>query len=94
MDGDMLYSTLNAILSSARFWVKSSGVWRAKALTSLMMVNMERFFQFDVSSVKYMKIVEIPLAPEQARVGIDIRVVRFYPCLSTATSRGLSQNLP
>ncbi|KNC98547.1 uncharacterized protein SPPG_06237 [Spizellomyces punctatus DAOM BR117] len=33
------------------------------------------FFQFDASTVKYMKIVEIPLAPEQARVGIDIRVV-------------------
>ncbi|KAI9096060.1 trypsin-like cysteine/serine peptidase domain-containing protein [Phlyctochytrium arcticum] len=33
------------------------------------------FFQFDVSKVKYMKIVEIPLAPEQARVGIDVRVV-------------------
>ncbi|KAJ3408213.1 serine protease, partial [Chytridiales sp. JEL 0842] len=33
------------------------------------------FFQFDVSAVKYMKVVEISLKPEKARVGIEIRVV-------------------
>ncbi|KAJ3189095.1 serine protease [Gaertneriomyces sp. JEL0708] len=33
------------------------------------------FYKFDVNTVKYMKIVEIPLAPEEARVGISIRVV-------------------
>ncbi|KAI8853479.1 hypothetical protein BC829DRAFT_424639 [Chytridium lagenaria] len=33
------------------------------------------FFKFDVKEIKYMKLLEIPLAPEKARVGIDIRVV-------------------
>ncbi|KAJ1720756.1 hypothetical protein LPJ53_004641 [Coemansia erecta] len=33
------------------------------------------FLQFDPSQVKYMKIEEIRLAPENARVGIDIRVI-------------------
>ncbi|KAJ2777939.1 hypothetical protein GGI15_004342 [Coemansia interrupta] len=33
------------------------------------------FLQFDPSQVKYMKIEEIRLAPENARVGIDVRVI-------------------
>ncbi|KAJ2663699.1 hypothetical protein IWW48_001180 [Coemansia sp. RSA 1200] len=33
------------------------------------------FLQFDPSRVKYMKMVEIPLAPEHARVGIDVRII-------------------
>ncbi|KAI7834727.1 hypothetical protein BX661DRAFT_175407 [Kickxella alabastrina] len=33
------------------------------------------FLQFDPSKVKYMKLVEIRLAPENARVGIDVRVI-------------------
>ncbi|KAJ3103726.1 serine protease [Phlyctochytrium planicorne] len=33
------------------------------------------FFKFNVKEIKYMELVEIPLAPEKARVGIDIRVV-------------------
>ncbi|KAJ3179210.1 serine protease [Irineochytrium annulatum] len=33
------------------------------------------FFKFEVSEIKYMKLVEIPLNPEKARIGIDIRVV-------------------
>ncbi|KAJ1888175.1 hypothetical protein LPJ66_008707, partial [Kickxella alabastrina] len=33
------------------------------------------FLQFDPSKVKYMKLVEIRLSPENARVGIDVRVI-------------------
>ncbi|KAJ3217487.1 serine protease [Dinochytrium kinnereticum] len=33
------------------------------------------FFKFDVNEIKYMKLIEIPLKPEKARVGIDIRVI-------------------
>ncbi|KAJ2859024.1 hypothetical protein GGI22_003118, partial [Coemansia erecta] len=33
------------------------------------------FLRFDPKRVKYMKMVEIPLAPEQARVGIDVRII-------------------
>ncbi|KAJ1665346.1 hypothetical protein IW140_001485 [Coemansia sp. RSA 1813] len=33
------------------------------------------FLQFDPKRVKYMKMVEIPLAPEEARVGIDVRII-------------------
>ncbi|KAJ2727152.1 hypothetical protein GGI07_000036 [Coemansia sp. Benny D115] len=33
------------------------------------------FLQFDPSEIKYMKLVELRLAPENARVGIDVRVI-------------------
>ncbi|KAI9593688.1 hypothetical protein BDF19DRAFT_447571 [Syncephalis fuscata] len=33
------------------------------------------FLRFDTSKVKFMDLVEIPLAPEKARVGVEIRVV-------------------
>ncbi|KAI8354712.1 trypsin-like cysteine/serine peptidase domain-containing protein [Mortierella sp. GBAus27b] len=33
------------------------------------------FMQFDVSKVRFMQLEEIPLSPERARVGLDIRVV-------------------
>ncbi|KAJ2786085.1 hypothetical protein H4R18_000117 [Coemansia javaensis] len=33
------------------------------------------FLRFDPAKVKYMKLVEIPLAPERARVGIDVRII-------------------
>ncbi|KAJ2500885.1 hypothetical protein GGH96_002406 [Coemansia sp. RSA 1972] len=33
------------------------------------------FLKFDPSHIKYMELVEIPLAPEQARVGIDVRII-------------------
>lgn len=33
------------------------------------------FFRFDVTKVKYMKVSSIALAPENARVGLDIRVI-------------------
>ncbi|KAJ2451492.1 hypothetical protein EV183_003570 [Coemansia sp. RSA 2336] len=33
------------------------------------------FLKFDPSHVKYMKLVEIPLAPENAQVGIDVRII-------------------
>ena len=33
------------------------------------------FFQFNPLDLKYTPLVEIPLAPDNARVGIDIRVV-------------------
>jgi S1-C subfamily serine protease len=33
------------------------------------------FFKFSVKDLKYMKATHIPLAPEHARVGVDIRVV-------------------
>ncbi|KAG0048884.1 serine protease [Gryganskiella cystojenkinii] len=33
------------------------------------------FMQFDTSKVKFMHLEEIPLSPERARVGLDIRVV-------------------
>ncbi|KAJ2078258.1 hypothetical protein H4R24_004605 [Coemansia sp. RSA 988] len=33
------------------------------------------FLRFDPSKIKYMKLVEIPLAPEHARVGIDVRII-------------------
>ncbi|GJJ76780.1 pro-apoptotic serine protease NMA111 [Entomortierella parvispora] len=33
------------------------------------------FMQFDISKVKFMNLEEIPLSPERARVGLDIRVV-------------------
>nr|KAJ3422407.1 serine protease [Polyrhizophydium stewartii] len=33
------------------------------------------FFKFDTSAIKHMKLQEIPLCPELARVGLDIRVV-------------------
>lgn len=34
-----------------------------------------RFLKFDRSKIKYMDVVSIPLAPELAKVGIDIRIV-------------------
>jgi S1-C subfamily serine protease len=34
-----------------------------------------RFLKFDPSKIKYMEVTSIPLAPEMAKVGIDIRVV-------------------
>jgi S1-C subfamily serine protease len=33
------------------------------------------FYKFDPSAVKYQDVVELPLAPDAARVGLDIRVV-------------------
>ncbi|KAJ2307136.1 hypothetical protein IWW55_001122 [Coemansia sp. RSA 2706] len=33
------------------------------------------FLKFDPRQIKYMKLVEIPLAPEHARVGIDVRII-------------------
>jgi S1-C subfamily serine protease len=33
------------------------------------------FMQFDPSKVKFMELEEIPLSPERAKVGLDIRVV-------------------
>ncbi|KAF9968932.1 hypothetical protein BGZ65_012488, partial [Modicella reniformis] len=33
------------------------------------------FLKFDPSKIKYMEVTSIPLAPEMAKVGIDIRVV-------------------
>ncbi|KAJ2767242.1 hypothetical protein IWQ56_003407, partial [Coemansia nantahalensis] len=33
------------------------------------------FLQFDPAKIKYMKLVEIPLAPERAKVGIDVRII-------------------
>lgn len=33
------------------------------------------FMQFDISKVRFMKLEEIPLSPERARVGLEIRVV-------------------
>ena len=33
------------------------------------------FYRFDPDDVRYMDLVELPLAPERARVGLDIRVV-------------------
>jgi hypothetical protein len=33
------------------------------------------FFKFDVKDVKYMEVTSIPLAPKEARIGLDIRVV-------------------
>ncbi|KAI9504102.1 hypothetical protein BX070DRAFT_190328 [Coemansia spiralis] len=33
------------------------------------------FLQFDPKNVKYMKLIEIPIAPECARVGIDVRII-------------------
>lgn len=33
------------------------------------------FFRFNPAEVKYMELVEIPLAPELARIGADVRVV-------------------
>ncbi|ORX94491.1 trypsin-like serine protease [Basidiobolus meristosporus CBS 931.73] len=33
------------------------------------------FFKFDPSAIKFMNLVEIPLTPERAKVGLDIRVV-------------------
>lgn len=33
------------------------------------------FMQFDPSKVKFMDLQEIPLNPERAKVGLDIRVV-------------------
>jgi len=33
------------------------------------------FFRFNVEEVKFMEIEEIPLAPEQAKVGVEIRVI-------------------
>jgi S1-C subfamily serine protease len=32
-------------------------------------------FRFSVKDIKYMEVVEIPLAPELARIGADVRVV-------------------
>jgi hypothetical protein len=34
-----------------------------------------RFLRFDVSKVRFMSVVAIPLAPQRARVGVDVRVV-------------------
>lgn len=34
-----------------------------------------RFLKFDPSKIRYMEVTSIPLAPEMAKVGIDIRVV-------------------
>eukprot|EP01136_Pigoraptor_vietnamica_P045741 Opistho-1_new@24078 len=33
------------------------------------------FYRFDTSKIKFMKVVDIPLAPERARVGTEIRVI-------------------
>lgn len=33
------------------------------------------FLKFDPSKIKYMEVTSIPLVPEMAKVGIDIRVV-------------------
>ncbi|ORX79953.1 trypsin-like serine protease [Basidiobolus meristosporus CBS 931.73] len=33
------------------------------------------FFKFDPSAIKFMDLVEIPLTPERAKVGLDVRVV-------------------
>lgn len=34
-----------------------------------------RFFRFDPSSITYMQLHQIPLAPDEARVGLEVRVV-------------------
>ncbi|KAJ3289473.1 serine protease [Borealophlyctis nickersoniae] len=60
-------------------------------LTLMLAVHDFGFYRFDVSTVKYMKVVEIPLAPERARVGIDIRVVRIaYMDAFVRTTGGLT----
>ena len=33
------------------------------------------FFRFDPAHVKYMRLHQIPLAPHEARVGLEVRVV-------------------
>jgi S1-C subfamily serine protease len=33
------------------------------------------FFRFDPSKIKFMELVQIPLCPEKAKIGIEIKVV-------------------
>ncbi len=40
------------------------------------------FYRFNPKDVKYMQIEEIPLAPEEAKVGIEIRVVGYMMQIS------------
>ena len=47
------------------------------------------FFQFDPSTVKHMALAEIPLSPELAKVGIDVRVVSLV-----SLTLSLSPSLP
>lgn len=41
----------------------------------LLLTQAIRFLKFDLKRLRYQKVTAIPLAPEQARVGIEIRVV-------------------
>ena len=50
------------------------------------------FFAYDPAAVKFMEVTEIPLRPEEAVVGTDIRVcgVRATMCMRPAARLGRS----
>ena len=52
---------------STRFWV----TFQVRQITN------GRFLKFDPSKIKYMAVRALPLRPDLAKVGVEIRVVGF-----------------